>query len=62
MFSCRLADLLRELHAPSPTSALAVEFPSLAYVVEKLITIAGEEAEARSHMEAVALGPARRCR
>ena len=32
----RLADLLRELHAPSPTSTLAEEFPSLTGVVEKL--------------------------
>src|SRR5262249_26923298 len=46
MFECgaaaadaeRLADLLRALHAPSPTSLLAEEFPSLADVVEKLIT------------------------
>ncbi len=53
----RLADLLRELHAPSPTSTLAEEFPSLAEVVEKLITTADEEAEARSHTEAVALRP-----
>jgi streptomycin 6-kinase len=53
----RVAKLLRTLHAARPTVALAAEFPSLAEVVEMLITTAGDEAEARSHAEAVALQP-----
>jgi streptomycin 6-kinase len=53
----RVANLLRTLHAARPTSELATVFPSLAEIVEKLITTAGEEAEARSHAESVALQP-----
>jgi streptomycin 6-kinase len=53
----RIADLLRALHAPQSAPTLAQEFPSLAEIVENLITTAGEEAEARSHAEAIALRP-----
>jgi streptomycin 6-kinase len=51
------AALLRALHARRPTRELIRELPSLASVVERLIVVAGEEAEARSHTEATALRP-----
>ena len=56
--AARVAELLRALHTPRPIPGrLMRELPPLAAVVETLIRTAGEEAEARSHTEAVALKP-----